>query len=241
MELSEELSPQNVINHSFYFSGLPPETTEKLAQITFVKKAPKGGVIFSRGQKATGFYLLAKGLVRIFMLDPNGRERIIKIIYPGEIFGEAAIFHDEGYPCNAMALTQVIVFFWPQKELLELLRSDGDFSMAMLGVMAQKLRHFTSLISLSLKEVLPKVADYLLRQPMEGQKLQLPPSKAVMASSLGMTAESFSRALSQLKKAHLIEEKPDLTIIDRAGLKLVAAGDTLKPGPDEDDRSTQSH
>ncbi|MDR1577214.1 MAG: Crp/Fnr family transcriptional regulator [Deltaproteobacteria bacterium] len=233
MRLTEDPSPREIINQSFFFSGLPPETTDQLAGITLVKKYPKGSLLFSRGQKATGFYLLGQGQIQIFFAEPNGRERVVKIVHPGEIFGEAAIFQTKGYPASALALSPALVLFWPQRELKALLRSDGDLALAMIGVLANKLEHFASLVRLSLKEALAKVAEYLLSLPREADQLQTPPAKSVMALAIGITAESFSRALGQLKKARLIAEAPQLTILDRTGLSLVAAGALITTNPRE--------
>jgi CRP/FNR family transcriptional regulator len=225
MAKDQEPSPREIINQSFFFSGLPPLSTDQLAGISLVKKYPKGSFVFSLGQKATGFYLLAQGQIQIFIADPNGRERVIKIVQPGEVFGEAAIFQSGGYPANALALSPALALFWPQRELKALLRSNADLSLAIIGVLAHKLGHFANLTRLSLKEVLAKVAEYLLGLPHEAGQLQALPSKSVMALAIGVTAESFSRALGQLKKARLIAENPQLTILNRSGLTIVASGE----------------
>jgi CRP/FNR family transcriptional regulator len=230
--MRKELNPKDVVNNSFIFSGLPPGSVDKLAKIARAKKTPKGQALFHQGDQAHGFYLLAEGQVRLIVQDPNGRERVVKVIRPGEVFGEAAIFQKDGYPCDALADSPLTVLFWPKKEISELLRSDGDLALAMIGILAHKLGHFASLIRLSLKEVLPKVAEYLISWPHVAEKLTDPPKKAVMAKALGVTAESLSRALGRLKRARLIEESPTLAIVDREGLSLIASG--LNPFLDDE-------
>jgi CRP/FNR family transcriptional regulator len=230
MDRAKAISVADIISQSFFFSGLPLDTVEKIARITVVKKWPKGCLLFSQGQQATGFYILAQGQVRIFLDDPNGKERIIKIVLPGETFGEAAIFQTDGYPANAMALSDCVCLYWPQRDLKQLLQGDGDLALAVIGVLAQKLGHFASLMSASLKEAVPKVAAYLLQLPHTDDKLQLPPTKTIMALALGITAESLSRALGRLKRARLIAENPHLSILDRRGLEMVANGYPLRSG-----------
>ncbi|MDR1872475.1 MAG: Crp/Fnr family transcriptional regulator [Deltaproteobacteria bacterium] len=224
MEAGNQILPVDIIEKSLFFSGLPPLTTAKLASVAEVKKTRKGGLLFNRGDKALGFYLLASGEVRLFFEDQNGRERVIKIIQPGEVFGEAAIFQKDGFPCSALAQESLTALFFPKREILELLGSDREMALAFFGVLAQKLAHFISLTRLALKDVLPRVAEYLLTLPLEGDQLSLPPKKTVMAKILGVTAESLSRALSKLKKDRLIAERPRLTILNREALRLVAAG-----------------
>jgi CRP/FNR family transcriptional regulator len=221
---NKEISPEDILGRSLFFSGLPPETLKKLAGLTVPKKWTPGEAIFLMGDKALGFYLLAQGQVRIQILDPNGRQRILKIVQPGEVFGEAAIFQKDGYPARAEAVSAANGLFFPKRALLDLLRSDGDLALAMIGVLAHKLGHYAHLMRSALKELVPKTADYLLQLPQEeGQPLKLP-KKSLLALALGVTAESLSRALGQLKKAGLIAEDPHLTIVDRQGLQEVAAG-----------------
>ncbi|MDR1084524.1 MAG: Crp/Fnr family transcriptional regulator [Deltaproteobacteria bacterium] len=227
MVLIQKFKAEEIIGQSFFFSGLPLNTSEKLAGITEAKKWPKKAVIFSRGQEAAGFYLLASGQVRIYLSEPNGQERVIKIVRPGEVFGEAAIFQTEGYPANAEALKPSSALFWPKRELINLLQKDGDLAVAIIGILAQKLGHFASLMRSSLKEVVPKVAEYLLELEAE-LKPELWPKRYLMALALGVSAESLSRALTKLKNADLITQSPELKIIDRPGLKAVALGQPLK-------------
>jgi CRP/FNR family transcriptional regulator len=252
MGLTKELSPAGpaetssagdgprgteLIARSLYFSGLPPATIEKLAALTQVRSWPRSALIFSKGQKAEGFYLASEGRVKIYQADPLGKERIIKLIRPGEVFGEAAVFLNRGYPANALAVTGASALFWPAAGFRSLLKDDPDLSLALIGLLTEKLSHFASLVSSSLKEAVPRTAEYLLLLPHQDGRPELPSSKYLTAQALGMTPESLSRALGRLKRAGLIAENPRLTVIDRPGLAKAAAGSPLpvrppKSGPD---------
>jgi CRP/FNR family transcriptional regulator len=220
---------ETTLARSFIFSSLPAESLAKLARLAKPKKIVKGGFVFVKGDKAQGFFLVAKGRVNILAADPNGKERTVKIIKPGETFGEAAIFQKNGYPCSALASVDSSLLFFPGGEMKELLRADGDLALSIIGLLAHKLEHLAGLIRLSLKEVAPKVAERLLAWPHRDDRLVDPPRKSALAKSLGVTPESLSRALTRLKKAGLIGESPTLVILNRDGLAKVAEGNF--PGP----------
>ena len=76
-----------------------------------------------------------------------------------------------------------------------------------------------------MKEVPARLAAFILNLARDGRaRVELPFSKGQLASLLGATPESLSRALTRLKKAGLIsEEKPFINIVDRRRLSLAAA------------------
>jgi CRP/FNR family transcriptional regulator len=181
--------------------------------------------IFEREDAARAVYMVASGKVRIYIADPSGNERTLKIAGPGDLFGEAAVFQEGGYPASAATLTECEVLEFPKGALLSLVREHPELAFACIGVLAARLRELTRLIESSLKPVGPRLAAYLLSLPADGGKVTLPIRKAELARHLGTTPESLSRALRKLKKAELItDDKRTIYIADRAGLKDHALG-----------------
>ncbi|MGL4209310.1 MAG: Crp/Fnr family transcriptional regulator, partial [Candidatus Adiutrix sp.] len=78
---------KNIIGQSPFFSGLAPDLLTELAKIAVLKKYKAGDHIFAEGDKGTGFYLVARGLVKIYKNVLSGKEQILHIFGPGEPFG----------------------------------------------------------------------------------------------------------------------------------------------------------
>ena len=74
------------------FAGVTEADLDSLTAVCRQREVAKGEVLFSQGERAVGFYLVAEGKVKIYKLSADGKERILHIVHPGESFAEAAIF-----------------------------------------------------------------------------------------------------------------------------------------------------
>jgi CRP/FNR family transcriptional regulator len=207
-----------------FFEALPEELNRRLAAIAIQKTWKTGEVIFNRGDRAAGFHLVGSGKVRIFVSEPSGKERTLKIATEGELFGEAAVFQRQGYPASSSALTKASTFFFPKDAMLSLIGANPELAFATIGVLSARLQHFAGLLEGSLKELIPRLAGYLLALPEENGVCRLPVRKVELARHLGVAAESLSRALKELKDEGLVREEAGNLVLDRLLLEERAEG-----------------
>jgi CRP/FNR family transcriptional regulator len=182
--------------------------------------------VFLQGDPADWVFLLCRGKVRVFLTDPSGRERTLRIILPGEPFGEAAAFLDSGYPASSAALEPSLALRFGTSSLAGLVRENPNLALAAIGVLASRLKEMTALLGSGLKEVEPRLAAFLLELPSEAGRVWLPAKKAELARHLGTTPESLSRALGRLKAQGLVreDERYHISILDRDRLEGIALG-----------------
>ena len=209
------------------FEGLPRSQYEALARISVGRSYVKGQTIFSEGDEGIGFYAIATGRVKIFKLSPEGKEQILHIFGPGDIFGEVAVFTGHGYPANAEAHIQGSLLFFPKDAFVELIKKDPSLALNMLAVLSLRLRRFAALIDdLSLKEVPGRLAAYLLylsKTSGNADDLYLDISKGQLASLLGTIPETLSRILGKMAhQGYIRTEKSRIKILDRPGLEEIA-------------------
>ncbi|MDR2339998.1 MAG: Crp/Fnr family transcriptional regulator [Deltaproteobacteria bacterium] len=197
-----------------------------LAPIATPLRVKAGNPIFGQDDTADSVYLVARGKVRVYIPDPSGKERTLRIMGPGETFGEAAVFMDGGYPASSSALADSWVLRFPKGSLLGAIRDNPALAFAVIGVMAGRLRELTTLLGATLKEVGPRLAGYLLSLPENEGKVRLPTTKVELARHLGTSPESLSRALGRLKADGLVREHKSylIRILDREGLEAFALG-----------------
>jgi CRP/FNR family transcriptional regulator, dissimilatory nitrate respiration regulator len=215
------------INAIPLFEGLPRSQHESLAVISVSRSYTKGQTIFSEGDEGTGFYAIVSGRVKIFKLSPEGKEQILHIFGPRDIFGEVAVFTGHGYPAYAEAYTPCSLLFFPKNAFIELIRKDPSMALNMLAVLSLRLRRFAALIEdLSLKEVPGRLAAYLLylsKTSRNADDLELDISKGQLASLLGTIPETLSRILGKMnQQGYIRTEKSHINIIDRSGLEEIA-------------------
>ncbi len=220
------------LGKTLLFSGLNQGILKSFAALSSIKTFKKGEIIFSEGDEASGFYVIKQGTVRIFKISVTGREQTLHILGPGEPFGEVAVFFGMDYPAYAMSLDVCEVLFFPKDRFVNAIRSHPDLALAMLGVLAMRLRSFSRLIEdLALKEVPQRLAAYILavaeldaRGPSESE-IRLQVSKNLLSTILGTSPETLSRVFRKLEDQEIIERKNDkISLKDLEKLRDLADG-----------------
>lgn len=208
------------------FAGTTEEDLDNLASVCRSRLHERGEVLFSEGEEAQGFYIVASGKVKIYKLSPEGKERILHIVHPGSTFAEAAIFGIGRYPAYAEPLEKSALLFFPKREFLTLLHEHSQIAINMIGGLSRFLRQFaTQIEELTFKDVPSRLARYLL--DLAGPKavqVDLPISKSQLASNLGTVSETLSRTFRKLSDDELIEVRGrTIAILDRERLEDLAS------------------
>jgi len=209
------------------FEGLPNDQIEELTDIVVDQTFKRGQSIFSEGDEATGFYVVASGKVKIYKSSPDGKEQILHIFGPGEAFGEVPMFAGGHFPANADTLEQSRLFFFPRAGFIDLIKQEPMLAMNMLGALSRRLRMLATLVdNLSLKEVPGRLAAYFLHLSevdSGADELELEISKGQLASLLGTIPETLSRILAKMSSQGIIVvDGKKVTILDRELLEELA-------------------
>ena len=197
---------RQLLKNSPLFAGLTDENLDDLMGIARIREHPRGELLFSEGEQATGFFVVLDGKVKVYKLSPEGKERILHIIHPGGTFAEAAIFGNGLYPAYAEPLQTSKLFFLPKDEFYSLLMANGRISINMIAGLSMFLRQFANQIEdLTFKDVPSRLARYLMELSRgTKQTVELPISKSQLASNLGTVSETLSRTLRKLSDDDLI-------------------------------------
>lgn len=217
----------SVISSTPLFKGLPQNQLEKIEKIAVKRKFEKEELIFSEGDEGDGFYIVAKGMVKIYKVSLEGKEQILHIFGQGEPFGEVPVFSGSAFPANAQAIKKCSLIFFPRDTFVQFISENIPVVLNILGLLSMRLRQFTVQIeNLSLKEVPGRLAGYLLLLAEEQQNediIQLNISKGQLASLLGTIPETLSRIFSKMNDLELIEVKGrNIKILDSDGMKDLA-------------------
>jgi CRP-like cAMP-binding protein len=216
------------------FNGLPDDQLDKIAAIAIPKTAEKGGAIFSDGDVANGFYVVAEGSVKIYKMSMDGKEKILHIFGPAEPFGEVPVFAGTRFPASAQAVIKSQLLFFPREAFVRLITDTPSLCLNMLAVLSERLRQFAAQIeNLSLKEVPSRLASYLLSLSKEQKgrdAVTLPISKGQIAGLLGTIPETLSRIFARMAQQELIAvDGRRIRLLDRDGIEtLVENGKLLE-------------
>ncbi len=218
-----EQKKRGIIKSTNLFKGLPEEQIDIISGMTIEKTFGRGETIFFEGDEAKGFYIVSGGQVKVFKMNPSGKEHILHIFGIGEPIGEVPVFHNQPFPASAEALVKSRLIYIQRKDFVDLIKNHPSVSLNMLALLSMRLRQFASQIeNLSLKEVPARLANYLIYVSEEQgntDTIQLSVSKGQLASLLGTIPETLSRIFAKMSDEGLIRvEGRAITILDRTGL-----------------------
>ncbi|HVP10374.1 MAG TPA: Crp/Fnr family transcriptional regulator [Phycisphaerae bacterium] len=193
------------------FAGLTPDELTQAASGCRTVTVRAEEMLFREGDKCEGFYLVLSGGVRVFKLAPDGRERILHIARAGQSFAEAAMFGPGVYPAFAAATEDSRLILVRREPFVQMLREQPETCLRVFESLSRWLRRLLDqLESETFLNARAKLANYLLRETRRlspggrACRIDLSQPKKDVASQLGMAAETFSRALSDLEARAMI-------------------------------------
>lgn len=209
------------------FHDLGSEDLDRIAAGTTEHRIPKGRILFRRGEPCVGFHVVVYGRVKLSFVSPQGTEKVIEILGPGQSFGEAAMFLDRPYPVNAECLADSLLLHISKATLDAELQRDRRLARMMLAGLSRRLVSLVHDVeAYSLRSGMQRVIGYLLRDVDQQQdtsspvRIVLDTSKGVIASRLNLTPEHFSRILGELSHENLISVRgAEITILDAERLR----------------------
>lgn len=195
-----------------------------------LREVRRGATIIRRGERMPGLVALAYGSAKLALRRPNGEEKVVRIIGPGECFGLAASLLDRPCPIDLVALADCLPATIPPVPLLRLLQGDAAFARGVAHLLAERMLELVTELEASTQHSsLQRLACYLdsLAQPGGPPGgawiVQLPATKTTVAARLGVKKETLSRMLRQLAADGVVQVAGrEIAILDRAALARLA-------------------
>ena len=212
---------QDFLGNLPMFSEMSREELDRIAACTLPSYAAKGEAVFHAGDPCTGFHIVVYGQGKLGFNSPQGGEKVVEIIGPGQSFGEALMFLEKPYIVFARALTDTMLLHVAKHCVFSELARDPAFSRKMLSGLSRRLHGLVKDVeAYSLRSSAERVIGYLLRDEGAPAQVELSAGKSVVASRLNMTPEHFSRVLHELSSAGFIEVDGRMVrILDLEGLR----------------------
>ena len=213
---------------SHLFSALSDPQLERVRRHSHITDMVEGESLFFQGDKATSFYLMLSGRVKLFRVSPDGKEKVVEIMEAGASFAEALMFMDRpNYPVTATALAPSRVVVINCREYKAMLHESIESCFLLMGNMSFRLRALIHEIdALSLDTGTVRTVAYLLHQATEGvTSFELKVAKSVIASRLSVKPETSSRILKSLHERGIVTiEGRNVIIQDREAMISICTG-----------------
>lgn len=217
------------------FGELPEENQERLLEITVSKEYKKGDVIFQEGEPGDGLFFVIRGAVKIVKLNEDGKEHIIHILGPGELFAEVLLFKKGAYPATAVAQQDSSIGKILNSDLEAELLQDNQLALAIIRALSNRLQVAQQKIrNLALADASEKIMQTLRQLSMEKGRprsneeiaIFLPMNRQDLANLMGVSRETLARILAEWQeegwlywegKTLIIRKKEFIDLVSQKG------------------------
>jgi CRP-like cAMP-binding protein len=209
------------------FKNLSDDELKELAPYLVMETTKKKEEIFTEGDQPEWFYIVSKGKVKITKLSHDGKEIILEIISPTDIFGGVAVLRNFPYPANAVAMEDSEILKISRKNLMRLVDRFPNLMYCIALQLGDRMKSsYDSLKNIALERVEARIAALLLKlankigeETKEGLVIDMRLTKQDVADMVGTTVETSIRTFSKFKKQGLLSDTNGKIIIkDKKGL-----------------------
>ncbi len=194
------------------FKDLPDEELKELEPYLLTSVYKKKEDIFFEGGQPEWFYIVSKGKVKITKISHEGKEIILEIISPTDIFGGVAVIKGFPYPATAVAMEDTEVLKISRKNLMRLVDRFPNLMYCIALQLGDRMKSsYESLKNIALERVEARIAALLLKlagkigvETKTGLLIDMRLTKQDVADMVGTTVETSIRTFSKFKKDGLV-------------------------------------
>lgn len=184
------------------FTGLTPPQLERLAQAALPRTYMPGTIIVNEGDEGHGLYVIQSGSLKVFLLDENGRELTLTLLWPGEYFGELALIDDAPRSASVMTRERTELLHIPRTAFNALLDAHPACARVVMKNLVARIRALTDNVrGLALDDVfgrLSRLFDSLAVERDGRRVIERRLTQQEIANLVGSSREMVNRILREL-------------------------------------------
>jgi len=218
--------PMEALSPVPLFAGLDDEVVDAVMQSAIVQRYAADGVVFLQGDPCAGLYIVQEGWLKGVITSPSGREQIVRLLGPGDVFDEIGLLTDARNQVTVQALEDTTLWIIERETMLRLMEEHPLLCRAVARTLAEHVLQLMKLVEdLSLRTVKSRMARLLLENAREGViNRRRWMTQTEMAARLGTVLDVANRTLNSLEEEELISVKRyEIRILQRKRLEVLAA------------------
>ena len=177
-----------------------------------IKQYHKGEMLTFNAPDHDKCYIVYEGLFKLTKFDENGDEIVIKILDKSDAI--SPMHFSPHYEVCAEFVKKTTLIYFTKKDIDDFIAKNHQFSTNIIDFLAKGVQDLLlSAEVLQLKSAKEKVGWYLVHAKINNT-FELPYSKALIASYLGLKPESFSRALAKLKEEGIVLDNKTIKLLN---------------------------
>ena len=212
---------EETLKKSSIFSSLQDKELKEIGSLFEEVKLKNNGYIFMEGDPCKWLYLVAKGRIKIFKNTLAGKDVILEIKSPGDIFGCVAVLDNKPYPASAQAMEPASVIRMGRQNLLKTMETYPSLKLNIAKYFSDRLKDAHEMLkNIATERVEKRIASMLLKlaekvgvEDNGYRKIDFPLTRQEIAEMVGTTVETCIRTISKFQKQGMVKSSRNMISI----------------------------
>jgi CRP/FNR family transcriptional regulator, cyclic AMP receptor protein len=212
------------------FDDLSPDERGAVGALARIKTFSAGEIVFAIGSPGDQMMALLSGTIRISVPSSGGKELLLAMIKPGEVFGELAVLDGKERSADAVAETACTVAILDRRDILSFFERNPSAWPGLVRLLCQRLRHTDQVFAeVAMLELPVRLAKTMLRvlswaaDSAAAEPAKIHFSQRELANMVGGSRESVNKCLSNWQRTGVVRISGGSIIIsDRRALENIA-------------------
>jgi CRP-like cAMP-binding protein len=195
---------EEVVRRAPLFTALDEAAAVSLRASMDTVKIAKGSILFKEGDDGEHLYVIIDGKLKLGTSSGDGRENLLSILGPGEMFGELSLFDPGPRTSTATAVTDAKLLSLSHEKVIPWLKQNPEVSLQLLTRLSQRLRRTNEAVGdLVFSDVPGRVAKALIdlgdrfgKTTPEGLLVNHDLTQEELAQLVGASRETVNKALA---------------------------------------------
>ena len=216
----EQLEEANV-RKAPLFSALDDASAASLRASMSPVKVSKGHTLFKEGDAGDRLYVVVDGKLKLGTSSSDGRENLLSILGPGDMFGELSLFDPGPRTATATAVTDAKLLSLAHDQVIGLITQHPKVGLQLLGRLAQRLRRTNEVLAdLVFSDVPGRVAKAIMDlgsrfgvSKDDGLHVNHDLTQEELAQLVGASRETVNKALADFAGRGWVRLEPRAVVV----------------------------
>ena len=220
-------SKLSVLRQHPIFRELEPEALDQLCRYAKHITLKRGAALFSKGDPGNSLFAVISGTLKMSISSPEGRNAILNLIGPGQVFGEMAVLSGQARSADATANTNCEMFVIDRRDFLPFVRNHPALAMKFIELLCERVRRTSDQVEQIILQDLPgRLASALLglterNKSDDSRTIEI--TQQEISEMVGMTRESINKQLRAWAARSWVRlEHGAIVVLDTGSLRELA-------------------
>jgi CRP-like cAMP-binding protein len=223
--MSDTTMLASLLRSTLLFADIGDDFLKQITSAAIQRSLRRGDVLFTEGDEPASLFVVTSGRIAIANRSIDGRESVVALMEPGDLFGEMGLFDGLGRSAEARALEPSGAIEIPYAPVQALYEDRPGELWNVVKLLATRLRSMDEALADSVfLDVTGRTAKRLLELAGESDEFTLPVTQEELAGMVGASRERVNKAiasfvrlgwLAQNDRRYIITNREQLSIRSR--------------------------